>query len=70
MVEAKQYMDRCLEVRLEQSSDFAGSGESVDLHEWGRFFAYDIVGELFFSKMVGFLEARHDHSEFMHLPTI
>lgn len=65
VLEAEQYVDGCIDVLLEQFSDIAGKKECIDLHEWSRFFAYDTVGELFFSKMFGFLRSRHDHLGFM-----
>jgi hypothetical protein len=39
--------------RLDET--FAGSEEACDLGEWLQFFAFDIIGELTFSKRLGFL---------------
>ncbi|KAJ5661462.1 cytochrome P450 monooxygenase [Penicillium maclennaniae] len=65
VLEAEQYVDGCIDVLLEQLSDSADKKQCIDLHEWSRFFAYDTIGELFFSKTFGSLRSRHDHLGFM-----
>lgn len=42
-------------------------GGTIDFAEWTQFFAFDVVGELAFSKNWGLLEAGKDESNVMSL---
>lgn len=56
LVEFETFIDSTTAVlfsRLDET--FAGSEEACDLGEWLQFFAFDIIGELTFSKRLGFL---------------
>jgi hypothetical protein len=39
---------------------FASSGESCNLAQWLQWYAFDVMGEITFSKRFGFLEQAHD----------
>ena len=44
---------------------FADTGDVCDFSKWLQFFAFDVIGELTFSKRLGFLESGHDVSNIM-----
>ncbi|KAL4923372.1 cytochrome P450 [Aspergillus undulatus] len=61
ILQSEKYIDRCIEVWLEKLGEMADRGESFDLWIWTRMYAYDVIGELYFGKMFGFLQAGGDH---------
>ncbi|KAL4876780.1 cytochrome P450 [Aspergillus karnatakaensis] len=61
ILESERYVDHCLEIWIAKLGEMADQKESFDLWTWSRMYAYDIIGELYFSKMFGFLEAGRDH---------
>jgi cytochrome P450 len=50
------YIDRCLQVLSRQLDGLAASGAPVHFQDWFSFFAFDVLGEVTFSKSFGFLE--------------
>ncbi|KAF9889442.1 hypothetical protein FE257_007344 [Aspergillus nanangensis] len=65
ILQSESYLDECTAVFLEQMGKIADRHDTFDLHEWARMYAYDVIGELYFSKMFGFLKAGRDHLGFM-----
>ncbi|KAJ5818475.1 Cytochrome P450 E-class group I [Penicillium riverlandense] len=61
ILQSEQYVNKCSDILLEQFWDFADAKESIDLLEWARLYAYDVIGELYFSKMFGLMKAKRDH---------
>ncbi|CBF77081.1 protein CYP675A1 [Aspergillus nidulans FGSC A4] len=61
ILQSEQYVDACIDLWEEKLGEMADRKESFDLWLWTRMYAYDVIGELFFSKMFGFLEAGGDH---------
>jgi len=45
---------------------FVGPGRECDLGKWLQMYAFDIIGELTFSKRFGFLESGEDFEDMMH----
>ena len=61
LVEFEVLVDSTVKVFLETLSNrFAGNGEVCDLGRWLQFFAFDVIGEMTFSKRLGFLERGED----------
>ncbi|CAK7201538.1 hypothetical protein SEUCBS139899_004244 [Sporothrix eucalyptigena] len=58
---SEESIDLCTAVLLEQMTKYAQSGATLDMAAWAQMYAFDVVGQLFFSRMFGFLEAGHDH---------
>ncbi|EAU32038.1 conserved hypothetical protein [Aspergillus terreus NIH2624] len=65
ILQSENYLDECTAVFLEQMGKIADRKGTFDLHEWARMYAYDVIGELYFSKMFGFLKSGCDHLGFM-----
>ncbi|OOO13631.1 cytochrome P450 [Aspergillus oryzae] len=61
ILQSEKYIEKCIAVWLEKLGQMADRKESFDLWIWTRMYAYDVIGELYFSKMFGFLQAGHDH---------
>ncbi|KAF4464320.1 pisatin demethylase, partial [Fusarium albosuccineum] len=45
--------------------EFAASGEVIDLAKWAQMYAFDVIGQLFFSQMFGFMKDRHDYGNYI-----
>ncbi|RDW72398.1 cytochrome P450 [Aspergillus mulundensis] len=61
ILQSERYIEACIDVWERKLDEMADRKESFDLWLWTRMYAYDVIGELFFSKMFGFLEAGRDH---------
>ncbi|OJJ56962.1 hypothetical protein ASPSYDRAFT_47235 [Aspergillus sydowii CBS 593.65] len=61
ILQSEQYIEKCIDVWIEKLDAMADNKESFDLWVWTRMYAYDVVGELYFSKMFGFLQSGGDH---------
>lgn len=61
IVRSEDSIDVCTAVLMDKMAAFAQTGETLDLAAWSQMYAFDVVGQLFFSRMFGFLEAGHDH---------
>lgn len=48
---------------LTRFDEFATSGQSMNLADWLQWFAFDVIGEVSFSKQFGFLDAGRDVDE-------
>lgn len=61
LVEFEGFVDSTTEVLLrELDQRFAQTGRSCDLGDWLQFYAFDVIGELTFSKRLGFIEHGED----------
>ncbi|GAB1201939.1 hypothetical protein APSETT445_000537 [Aspergillus pseudonomiae] len=61
ILQSEKYIEKCIDIWLEKLGEMADSKKSFDLWIWTRMYAYDVIGELYFSKMFGFLQAGGDH---------
>ncbi|KAL4819371.1 cytochrome P450 [Aspergillus spinulosporus] len=61
ILQSESYIDACIDLWEEKLGEMADRNQSFDLWLWTRMYAYDVIGELFFSKMFGFLAAGSDH---------
>ncbi|PLB43463.1 cytochrome P450 monooxygenase [Aspergillus steynii IBT 23096] len=61
ILQAEKYVDLCTEVLLKRFGEMADQQAAVDLFQWARMYAYDVIGEFYFEKMFGFLESQRDH---------
>ena len=53
-------VDACSNLFIDRLGPFADSGQSFDLGIWLEYYAFDVVGEMTFSKRMGFLEQGKD----------
>ncbi|KAE8331462.1 cytochrome P450 [Aspergillus sergii] len=61
ILQSEKYIEKCIDAWLERLGQMADCKNSFDLWIWTRMYAYDVIGELYFSKMFGFLQAGRDH---------
>lgn len=61
VLKSETYIDKCSELFLIRLKEHSEEAESViDLGRWLQMYAYDVIGELYFGNMFGFLEHSHD----------
>ncbi|KIX95527.1 uncharacterized protein Z520_08647 [Fonsecaea multimorphosa CBS 102226] len=65
ILRSEQYIDNCSNLFMQRMEAYADAGEIVNLGEWLQWYAFDVVGELFFGKMFGFMQESHDHENFI-----
>jgi Cytochrome P450 len=91
ILQSEEYIDQCLLLFGERLGEFSDQGAECDLGEWLQWFvspalkgleltqryryAFDVVGELFFGEMFGFMRKRKDHESWINsldtlMPTI
>lgn len=62
VLKSEVYIDKCSNLFLVRLKEHSEKAESViDLGRWLQMYAYDVIGELYFGNMFGFLEKSHDH---------
>ncbi|RAR15793.1 pisatin demethylase [Stemphylium lycopersici] len=66
VVQLEENIDKCLHVLIERFSERAAKGNVVDISEWAQWYAFDVIGQLFFSCMFGFLESAYDFGGYIH----
>ncbi|KAK7204357.1 putative cytochrome P450 [Myxozyma melibiosi] len=66
VLELEAQVDSCSRLFMEQLGRFADQDKVVNLGEWLQFYAFDVVGELSFSKKFGFLESGKDIDLMIH----
>lgn len=66
LVSFEPYVDSTMRIFCEQlESRFVDTGSTCDLGKWLQMFAFDVIGELTFSKRLGFLESGEDRDRVM-----
>ncbi|PYI06980.1 cytochrome P450 [Aspergillus sclerotiicarbonarius CBS 121057] len=75
ILQGEKYVDKCTDLLLQRLGEIADNKATVDIFYWARMqsttnltssrYAYDVVGEFYFGRMLGFLENRHDHLGYM-----
>ena len=58
-------IDKCIEQLTRKLDECAHTGNCIDLATWVQWYAFDVIGQLFFSKPFGFLEHGHDHAGYI-----
>ncbi|KAJ0418634.1 cytochrome P450 [Aspergillus carlsbadensis] len=61
ILQSEQYIEKCIDLWLEKLGEMSDAKKSCDLWLWARMCAYDVIGELYFGKMFGFLQAGGDN---------
>ncbi|EOA91723.1 uncharacterized protein SETTUDRAFT_152774 [Exserohilum turcica Et28A] len=59
------YINKVSELFIQRLGEFADRGESLDFGEWLQMYTFDVVGEIFFGSMFGFLEHSKDHEAYI-----
>ncbi|KAH7161064.1 cytochrome P450 [Dactylonectria macrodidyma] len=61
IVRAEEGIDSCTEMFMSRMKEFATTGEIIDVSKWAQMYAFDVVGQLFFSRMFGFMKNKSDY---------
>lgn len=62
VLKSEVYIDKCSKLFITRLTEHSERAEPViDLGLWVQMYAFDVVGELFYSSMFGFMEKSHDH---------
>lgn len=54
-------IEECIELLYQRVKDASESGRPTDMALWLRYYAFDVIGILFFSRPFGFLETKKDY---------
>ncbi|KAH0841174.1 hypothetical protein AYO21_06936 [Fonsecaea monophora] len=65
VLRSERYIDNCSNLFMQRVGEFADRGEEFDLGQWLQMYAFDVVGELYFGKMFGFMEHRTDYESYI-----
>ncbi|KAI0205263.1 cytochrome P450 oxidoreductase [Astrocystis sublimbata] len=65
ILKSEKYIDLCSEIFVNRMESFAASQQAVELGEWFQMYAFDVIGELYFGRMFGFMEKSHDHENWI-----
>lgn len=60
IVELEPFVDSSVEFFVQRIRDFAASNTPLNMVEWFQWYAFDVIGELTFSKRYGFMESATD----------
>jgi cytochrome P450 len=57
-------VDTAISLFIERVKEVTSNGEMIDMSKWAQLFAFDVIGEVTFSKPFGFLAAGKDDGSF------
>ncbi|KAK2609701.1 hypothetical protein N8I77_003190 [Diaporthe amygdali] len=60
LVSYEPYVNNCIDILSNRLRMCAKSGETIDLSKWFQYYAFDVIGEITYSKRFGFLETGKD----------
>lgn len=63
VLKSESYIDQCSKMFINKLQSFADKAEHIDLGEWLQMYAFDVIGELYFGRMFGFMETGSDHQD-------
>lgn len=66
VLRSEQYIDECSRLFIQKLEGFADGAQSFDLGEWLQMYAFDVIGELYFGRMFGFMETEKDYQSLIH----
>jgi len=68
IIQLEERVDKCVQMLMDKLAECATTKKTaaIDVAEWVQWYAFDVVGELFFSRMFGFMEHAHDHGGYIH----
>ncbi|KAH0162625.1 cytochrome P450, partial [Aureobasidium melanogenum] len=59
------YIDDCSTILMQRLDEFAASETVMNLGQWLHWYAFDIIGELFFGKAFGFMADGRDYQSYI-----
>ena len=66
VLKSKLYIDKCSTLFIEKLGHLADTSQAFDLGQWLQMYAFDVIGELHFGQMFGFMEKEYDHESLIH----
>ena len=60
VVELDEYVQRPVDLLLSKMDEYTNTGRSMNFSDWMQWFAFDVMGEVSFSKQFGFLKQSTD----------
>ncbi|KAH7066850.1 benzoate 4-monooxygenase cytochrome-like protein P450 [Paraphoma chrysanthemicola] len=67
LLDYEPLVDSCTSFFLQRTEDlFAKTGQVCDLSTWVQYLAFDVIGEITWSKRLGFVEQNKDFSNIIH----
>ncbi|KAJ5165071.1 cytochrome P450 [Penicillium coprophilum] len=61
----ESYIDNCSRLFVERMTERTIPDQAIDLGDWFLWYAYDVIGELFFGRPLGFIENQGDEGAFL-----
>ncbi|KAL3455993.1 cytochrome P450 [Aspergillus heterothallicus] len=65
IVKSEPLIDTCTELFMTRMGEFAERSQLVDLATWVQWYAFDVIGELYFSSMFGFMKQCSDVHDYI-----
>ncbi|KAF2472740.1 cytochrome P450, partial [Lindgomyces ingoldianus] len=65
VLKSEDAIDECTTLFLKRLGEHADQRREIDFGEWLEMYAYDIIGQVFFGKMFGFLESGRDYGNYI-----
>lgn len=60
LVTYESYVDSCTDILVQRLREFASNGDTVDMMKWLQCYAFDVIGDVTYSRRFGFLDAGKD----------
>ncbi|KAI1620545.1 cytochrome P450 oxidoreductase [Exophiala viscosa] len=60
LVSYEGYVDECAAIFRKRLSEFAASGQTIDMGHWFQCYAFDVIGNITYSQRFGFLDNGED----------
>ncbi|KAH7112487.1 cytochrome P450 [Dendryphion nanum] len=65
VLRSENYINKCSALFIQRLGEYADRKKPIDLGTWLQMYSFDVIGEVFFGSMFGFLEKSEDHGAFM-----
>ncbi|KIW60511.1 hypothetical protein PV05_00723 [Exophiala xenobiotica] len=65
VLKSEEYIDKCSELFLQRIAEYQDGSKPFDLGKWLQMYAFDVIGELYFGRMFGFMETGGDHGSWI-----
>ena len=60
LIQYEPFVDSTTDIFLSQTKKLYSAGQSCDFAKWLQFYAFDVIGEMTYSKRHGFIEENKD----------
>ncbi|PSN62351.1 cytochrome P450 [Corynespora cassiicola Philippines] len=61
IIQAEGGVNDCIDVFISKMQGIARRGEVIDMSRWSQWYAFDVLGQLFFGRMFGFMSEAKDY---------